>query len=54
MIDDGSSSKTTGEGLRVPIKLRQCFPETANKGFTFWLDVVNQGKCERNLKSFRA
>ena len=41
--------ESTSEGPSGPIKMRQCFSEISNKGFTFSLDVVNQGRSERSL-----
>jgi hypothetical protein len=41
--------ESTTEGPGGPIKMRQRFSEISSKGFTFSLDVVNQGKSERSL-----
>ena len=41
--------ESTSEGPSGPIKMSQRFSEISSKGFTFSLDVVNQGKSERSL-----
>jgi hypothetical protein len=41
--------ESTSQGHGGPIKMREGFSEISSKGFTFWLDVVNQGKAERTL-----
>ena len=41
--------ESTTEGPGGPIKMRQRFSEISSKGFTFSLDVIDQGKSERSL-----
>lgn len=41
--------ESTSKGPSGPIQMRQRFSEISSRGFTFSLDVVNQGKSERSL-----
>lgn len=41
--------ESTSQGHSGPIKMRESFSDISGDGFTFSLDVVNQGKSERTL-----
>jgi hypothetical protein len=41
--------ESTSEASGGAIKMRECFSEISRKGFTFSLEVINQGKSERTL-----